>query len=158
MSVDTTTTDLATIDNDGVGNDIDRAIEQLKSGKGVMSTFKGEDFGTKLQVIEAMTNAEPLDNHMGKVINLRNVVIQSVTISDQQTGVTTDAPRIVLVDESGAAYSAVSGGIFSSLKNFFAVLGTCDQWPAALPVVASRVKSKNNAGSFFTLSIAKPSK
>jgi len=117
----------------------------------VYSSIKGDDFATKQKVLSAVVNAVPLADNLGKVINLRHVVIQPVTGVNDVTGEIENYERVVLIDEDGSAFSASSGGIMNSLRTFFGVLGEPDTWPTSVPVTASALKGK--MGKFFTLSV-----
>lgn len=138
-------------------SNLQQSINALKSGSSnVLSTFEGGEFADKIKVIAAMTSAKPIADNLGTIINLRNVVVQPVDMpvdeKDESKG-TAEVPRIILVDEDGTAYAAISSGIFKSLENIFGVLGQPATWPTALPVVVTEEKSRKGF-KFFTLSIA----
>jgi len=109
-----------------------------------------------------MTNAVPVSDNFGTVINLRNWVVQPVEMpvddKDESKG-TALAPRIILIDEDGTAYAAISSGILKSLENLVGVFGKPSQWPGSIPVAVTEQKSRKGF-RFMTLSIApaKPSK
>jgi len=154
MSVETT--ELATIDSNvaavpGLGSE----LANLASGRVAgYSSNKATDFGSRVGIVNAMTNAVPVADNLGKVINLKDVVIQSVSLVNERTGELQEVPRITLIDADGTAYSATSDVIFKDLKNFFAILGEPNAWPAPLPVTVTKEKAK--VGSLFRLSIATP--
>lgn len=118
--------------------------------QGFYSSIKSDDFSTRLQIAAAMTTSEPVDNNLGKEIKLVNFIVQPVELQNRLTGEINTAPRIVLIDEDGAAFHATSIGILSSLRNIISVLGEPASWPA--PVNIQIVKQKGNNGySFFTI-------
>lgn len=156
MTETTTTTDLVPAEVGGLS--VSATVQALKAGRSnVMSTFKGDSFTDKVAVIDAMTNAKPLSENLGTVINLKNVVIQVIEMPEEvngaKTGKMVEAPRIILVDEDGTSYAAISNGILKSLENFFGVLGQPDEWPAALPIVVTEERSRSGF-RFMTASIA----
>ncbi len=134
-------------------NALQNSIDALKSGKSnVLSTFSGSTHADKIKVIAAMTSALPVADNLGKSIMLRNVVVQPIEMADEKTGELTTVPRIILVDEDGTSYAAISSGIFRSLENIFGILGQPSEWPEALEVHVSEAKSR--AGfRFMTLNI-----
>lgn len=139
------------------GTALQSAINTLKAGQSnIMSTFKVDSQAGKIAVFNAMTNAESLADNLGTVINLRNVVIQPVEMpvdeKDEAKG-TAPVPRIVLVDEDGTAYAALSNGIFKSLENIFAIFGYPTEWTEPVSVIAEEKRSRNGF-RFMTLSTA----
>lgn len=148
MSENFESTDLAVASN-GIRQD----IANLASGKStVFSTVTGDDFNTKVSVINAMTNSLPVQDNIGKTIQLVNVIVQAVDMADEKSREISAQPRIILLDADGTAYHAISSGLFKSLENIFGILGHPATWPAPLPIVIDRVKGK--VGHFFTARIA----
>lgn len=148
MSVETTelveTTGTASLADD---------IERLKSGSvAVMSTFTGDDRDSRVQVLKAMTDSTPLDEHLGKEIELANFVVQQVDMPNEETGELVQVPRIILVTTDGKALHAISQGVFSALKNITGVLGmpADGYWP----VKVKPTQEKTRKGyKVFTLKI-----
>lgn len=92
-------------------------IENLSSGKStVFSTFSGADHATKVAVLNAMTNSEPVADHIGETIQLENVIVQAVDMTDEKTGEVQAQPRIILVDNQGQAYHAFPADCLSRSK------------------------------------------
>ena len=148
-------TAVATIDNAAVAPIAGLAGELVNLSKGTVvgySSNKATDFGSRVGIVNALTNATPVADNLDKVINLKDVVIQSVSLVNERTGELQEVPRITLIDANGTSFHATSDVIYKDLKNFFAILGDPSLWPAPLPVKVSKEKGK--VGSFFTLSIA----
>lgn len=117
---------------------------------GFYSSIKSDDFASRMNVARALTTSEPLDENLGKTINLVDFIIQPVDLANQQTGEVQTAPRVVLIGDDGQAYHATSIGLLSSLRNIVTALGEPSTWPQ--PVGISVVKQKGNNGySFFTV-------
>lgn len=154
MSNETTTTDIATMDD---ALDASAVIQAFQSNTGsVYSTFTGNDFDTRLAVIDAMTNSAPLSENLNTVINLTNFVAQAIQIRDESKGMV-DVVRIVLIDDQGKSYHAISTGVVRALQNIVGVLGQPATWPGAVPVVA--IDEKGRSGfRYTTLNVAKPKK
>lgn len=77
---------------------------------------------------------ETIGDNIGKVINLRHVFMETIMLTNEETGELEAAPRTILIDENGKSYSATSSGIKNSLEKLFKVFGTPDEWNEALPV------------------------
>jgi hypothetical protein len=101
-----------------------------------------------------MTNATPVADALGTVINLENIVAQAVTINDAATGGEIDAVRVILVDADGSAYAAVSDGIMGSLRDIFAVLGEPSTWSAPLPVTVTENAGSIKGRKYFKIVLA----
>lgn len=117
-------------------------VNSLNEGTiAVYTSFKGESFESKVATLEATTNAEKINEHLGETIVLKNVVVQAITVVDEETGEENDAARVILIDQDGNSYAAVSGGILKALTNIFAIVGEPHTWPEggiAIKVVEER--------------------
>lgn len=133
--------------NDGIAGTIDR-LNQGQSN--VYSSFKGDDFDTREKVLDATTNSAPVSEHLGKKINLANIIIQSVEMADDKTGELSEQPRIILIDTDGNSFHAISGGLLRSVENILGILGEPHQWPRPITVVVEEKKG-NNGYKFFTM-------
>lgn len=132
-------------------------VTNLNDGQvAVFSSIKGDDFASKARVLAATTNAVRLDDNLGKTILLKDVVAQAITVNneDAKTGEVTEeeAVRVILLDEDGTSYAAVSTGIFKALTNMFGILGQPHTWPHALPVQVVEEKSRRGF-KFFTIKL-----
>lgn len=129
------------------------AISALNSGDvNVYSSIGGDSFDSKMETLRAVTNSVPISDHIGAVINLRHVVVQVVEVESQETKELVEVPRVILIDDEGVAFHAVSNGIFKAVENFIGMLGEPSNWPA--PVPTKVVKGKAKVGSFYTLELA----
>lgn len=130
------------------------SIATLKAGNGVFSTITGTDFDSKKAILNAMTNAKPIADDLGTVINLENIVAQAVTVNDAATGDEVDAVRVILIDADGTAYAAVSDGIMGSLRDIFAVLGEPSTWAAPLPVTVTENQGSIKGRKYYKIVLA----
>lgn len=115
----------------GVGREI---VAITKGEAAFYSSIQGTDMNAKVQTLEAMSNAENLADNLGVTIELRNVIIQEVTLVNKETGKIDDAPRITLIAEDGKSYVATSVGVFSSIKQLLGVAGEPQTWGQAITV------------------------
>lgn len=120
--------------------------------QGFYCSLQGDSQTDRLKVYEAVSNSQPFETIIDKVINVTDVIIQPVEIADNKTGEISNRNRIVLVTEKGAAYGCTSMGVETSVKNLFGIVGT-PPWNPALPL--KPVKKKGNNGfSFTTLEVS----
>ena len=130
------------------------SIESFTGGVGrLFTTIKGEDFSAKLALNNAIADAEPIDKHLDKWINLKDIVIQDVEFSDEDesTGevTTTQGIMVVLVDDQGKAYRAFSNGVFRDLQRLLNILGDPNTWPD--PVSVKVVQTVSGKNRFYNL-------
>lgn len=133
---------------------LSRDIQGLASGNlDMYSSFTGNDFDTQVKMFEAVSNSEPISDNLGKVIQLKDVVVQRVEMSDEDTGEVSEGARVILIDADGSPYHAISQGLLTSLKNLFLMAGEPKTWPAPVPVkvVQKQGKGKNR---YFTIQVA----
>ena len=128
------------------------SIATLRSGAGVFSTISGDDMASKVKTLNAMTAAEPISEHLNKPIKLANFVCQAVEINDEKTGESLDAVRVILIDDQGKSYAAISDGIMGSLRDLVSILGEPSVWESPLPVKVIEQKSRKGF-RFFSLTI-----
>lgn len=135
MTEQTTTTELVNIADaaaPGIGQEIVGITGN--AGNAFYSSLRGADFDTKLQVAEAQSNAEPLADHLGETITVKNIIIQEVTLTNKETGEVNQAPRATILADDGASYSATSLGVFSSLRQLIQTVGEPSTWERPIPV------------------------
>lgn len=140
-------TDVATVtDAEGTREaalTVGEKLANINSGAvGVFTTIQGDDFAAKAQVLAAITDAEPLSEHLGETINLANIVAQAVEVADDQTGELSQAIRVILLDDEGNAYAGLSEGLFRSIQNIVAILGQPHTWPHPYPMKVVEKRSR----------------
>lgn len=79
----------------------------------------------KAKLFNAMNNPDHrLAEFTNMTIKAKDLYVEIVECTNQDTGEVTRAPRIVIIDEAGKGYQAVSVGIFSALKKIIQVYGS----------------------------------
>lgn len=94
-----------------------------------LSTIEGSDWDTRVAVYEATQAAESLGSQLNKSIFLKNIIVQTVILTNEDTGVKEAAPRVTLVDKDGKAYVATSKGVYNSALALLDMLGHPSTWP-----------------------------
>lgn len=125
--------------------------ELSENASTVFCSVKGGDRATKAKVYNAMNNPEhKVGDMINKVINVKDVLVEIIELENEETGEVEEAPRVVLIDDKGEAYQAVSQGIFNAVKNAIQVFGA-PSWDEPLPCLIKQVGVKN--GSMLTFDI-----
>jgi hypothetical protein len=107
-----------------------------------MSTDAGQDL-----VFEALTTAEPLNEHLEEDIALKDIVFQGVELTSKETGEIVPATRTVLIDDKGKGYSTVSSQVISALRTLVDIKGDPTTWKA--PQHVQVVERRSNSGRRF---------
>ena len=88
----------------------------------------------RMAVLKKITSATKVDDAVGTTINLANVIIQSVDLTNETTGEIEGALRITLLDEDDNAFVATSKGIANQLKVLLQVMGDPAEWTEPVPI------------------------
>lgn len=125
--------------------------ELSENASTVFCSVQGGDRATKAKVYNAMNNPEhKVGDMINKTINVKDVLVEIIELANEETGELEEAPRVVLIDDKGKAYQAVSAGIFNAVKNAIQVFGA-PTWDEPLPCLIKQVPVKN--GSMLTFDI-----
>lgn len=112
-----------------------------------------ETFEDKAKVFNAMSSPdERLRDHINEVIKIKDVYCEIVECENKETGETSEAPRVVLIDTEGKSYQCVSSGIFNSLKRLFTVFGM-PTWGQGVPCKVKQIS--NGERQILTLIVSK---
>lgn len=120
---------------------------------GFYCSMQAETQGDRLAIYDAVSNSESLDDMVGKVIAITDVVVQPVEMTNNATGEVRDVNRIVLICEDGKAYGCTSSGVETSIKNLFGIVGM-PPWNPAIKMVPTKQQGRNGY-KFTTLALAK---
>lgn len=99
-------------------------VADMTSAQTQFCSMKAETKDEKAALYNAMNNP---DKRIGDCINMtiaaRDLYIEVVNCTNEETGEVTACPRIVIIDDQGVSYQAVSIGIYSALKKVIQVFG-----------------------------------
>lgn len=133
----------------GSGNAFVAAFEEQKGGM-IYCSRKAETPEEKAVIYNAINNPDvKLADHVNNVIVMRDIIIQSVNVTNEKTGELVSAPRVTIIDTDGNSYSCVSVGVYNALYNICAIFGRPASWPNGLPVKVRQI----NRGSSRILTL-----
>lgn len=92
------------------------AFNQVASMTVYNSTFNQDDRAQKIQVINAFNDAVSLNDHMGEVIELANVIQTSGVRKGRNGMPDTECVNTYLVASNGQAYFSQSDGVAKSVN------------------------------------------
>lgn len=103
------------------------------------------------RIFSALNNPEyRIANFINKKIAVTDVLVEIRELLNEESGEIETAPRVVLIDEDGKAYQAVSKGIFNAVKNAYQVFGAAP-WEPALEIEIKQVAV--GKGSMLTFDV-----
>jgi hypothetical protein len=118
--------------------------ELSAEGGNFYTSLKGETREDKKRLFNAMNSPDAnVSDYINKSINLKDVYVEMVEMPDEKTGEIVNAPRIVLFDDKGKSYQAISKGMMMALKAAFIVYGEPHTWSEPLPITIKQVSVKN---------------
>ena len=93
----------------------------------------------KAMMFKAMNNPEKrVGDCINMTINAKDLFCEVVNCVNQQTGEVQVCPRIVIIDDKGVGYQAVSLGVYSAIKKIIQVFGA-PSWDTPLPLVVKQI-------------------
>lgn len=99
-------------------------VADLTSRKTMFCSFEAKTPADKAKLFKAMNNPE---KRIGDCINMeivaKDLFCEVVTCVNKETGESNECPRIVIIDDKGVGYQAVSLGVFSAVKKIIQVFG-----------------------------------
>ena len=117
------------------------------------SSLKANTDEEKADLFNAINNPEKrLSDCINMTIKAKDLYIEVVNCTNEETGVVTACPRIVIIDENGVSYQAVSLGIYSALKKVIQIFGV-PTWENPISLEVKQVTKGTR--KMLTLNIAK---
>lgn len=97
----------------------------------------------KAALFKAMNNPEKrIADCINMTIKVKDIFCETVQCVQEGTEEVEFVPRIVLIDDKGIGYQAVSLGVFSALKKLIQVFGT-PTWNEPIPVKVRQISKGN---------------
>lgn len=112
-------------------------------------TMQAVDDRAKVTLYNACSNPLKVADFIGKQIKLMHFYVEIIQTVSEQSGEIVNVPRVVLIDEAGKGYQAVSIGMYNSLKRVVALFGEPGTWNRPHTVEIQQISTKN--GRTFNL-------
>ena len=129
----------------------DLANELSAESRSSYCSIKGGDRKTKAKMFNASNNPDhKVGDFINKTIKVKDMLVEVIQIADEETGEIVSQPRVVLIDDKGKAYQAVSTGIFNAAKKMIQIFGE-PTYDEPIEIVIKQVTVKN--GSMLTFDI-----
>lgn len=96
----------------------------MTTAKTQFCSMMAETKEDKAKLYNAMNNPDlRLADCINTQIKAKDLYVEVVNCTNEETGEVTACPRIVIIDDKGKSYQAVSIGIYSALKKVIQVFG-----------------------------------
>lgn len=123
----------------------------MTTAKTQFCSLVAESDEDKAKLFNAMNNPDKrIADCINTVIRAKDLYVEVVQCTNEETGEITPAPRLVLIDEKGESYQAVSVGIYSALKKIIQIYGV-PTWEKAIPLMVKQVTKGSR--KMLTLSV-----
>lgn len=114
-------------------------VADLTSRQTTFCSLKANTLKEKAMLFKAMNNpANRIGDCINMTINAKDLFCEVVNCVNQQTGEVEACPRIVIIDDKGVGYQAVSLGVYSAIKKIIQVFGV-PTWETPLPLVVKQI-------------------
>lgn len=106
----------------------------------------------RAKLFNAISNpSHQTSEQIGETILVTDVIVEIIDITDELTGETKQAPRVVLIDKGGETYQSVSVGVYNSIARLIQIMGE-PTWPEGLPLKVKQIQ-KDATRRVITLEI-----
>ena len=126
---------------------INLARDIAGGGKGYC-TMKAEDKKAKATLYNACSNPKKLSECINLPIKMIHFYVEVIQVANETTGEIVSVPRVVIIDEKGKGYQAVSVGIYNSIKRIVSMFGNPTDWDSPVTVIVKNVDLKNGQHTF----------
>lgn len=105
-----------------------------------------EDAATLFNAIGA---PEKIADHINEVIEIAHIYSEVIQVVSEANGETVNVPRVVLIDQRGKGYQAVSVGIYNATKRLLQLFGMPETWKTPKKV---KIRNISLQGGMHTMS------
>lgn len=113
-------------------------------GSQAYSSMRSGTVKEKAALYNAMSNPDhKVGDYINKTLVIKDIYVESIELTDEETGEVQIAPRIVLIDKDGVTYQAVSKGVFNALSRLIQTFGE-PTWEEGLPCIVRQISLGRN--------------
>lgn len=110
----------------------------MGGGKG-FCTMTAEDRTAKATLYNACANPAKLSDNINLPIRMKHFYVEIIQCANKESGEMVNVPRVVIIDEMGKGYQAVSVGIYNAVKRIVSMYGNPTMWDEPLTVICQNV-------------------
>ena len=115
-------------------------VADLTSAQLAYSSLDPQTDEEKAALYNATNNPEKrLADCINMTINMKNLYIEVVQCTNEETGEVTACPRVVILDEKNVGYQCVSVGVYSAIKKIVQIYGPVDMWTKPIKIMVKQI-------------------
>lgn len=119
----------------------DQADLLAENGSGVWVPFAPETVAEKAILYNALNSTGvKLKDYVGDTFTVSNIILQGITLTDEETGELVKTARLILVGPEGQIYKSTSRGMVRAAIQLMQVFGTPNEWGQPLNIQIERVQ------------------
>lgn len=126
---------------------LDLNADLSSEGAGYCSLQAADD-EDRVKLYNACSSPLSVADMINKQIKLRHIFVEVIQVMSEQSGELVYVPRVILIDEKGTGYQAVSIGMYNSVKRLIVTFGDPSTWKKAHTVEIQNVSLKNGQHTF----------
>lgn len=121
-----------TVLQDDNGNTL---LADMETSSNIYCTLVCETVEQKKNLFNLTSNpSKKVSEMINKKIMLKDVYMEEVFLTDEETGEVNQGIRIILIDDKQEGYVCVSKGIKNSLQKLFSIFGTPNNWEKPIEI------------------------
>lgn len=119
----------------------DQADLLAETGSGVWVPFAPENVAEKATLYNALNSTgEKLGDYVDDTVTVSNIILQGITLIDEETEELVKTARLILVGPEGQIYKSTSRGMVRAAIQLMQVFGTPNEWGQPLIIQIERVQ------------------
>lgn len=102
----------------------ERLIADLTTRQVSYCSMNAETADEKMALYNAQNNPEKrLKDEVNEIIEIKDLYVEAVKLVNEETGVSSMCPRIVIIDSKNIGHTCVSFGVYSAIKRIIKIFG-----------------------------------
>lgn len=129
-------------------------LESAKQGDILYRSFDVVSKEDKIKLFKVMNgDSKKIKECVNSIIEISDIYCDVAVLKRKQAdGTETEdkAPRVVIIDKDGVTYTAISKGVFNSVRQIVGIFGDCCEWtePVKVKVI---LKSRTRDGQTYNI-------
>lgn len=120
----------------------------LKAATGCYCSMTAVDNAAKVTLYNVCSSPAKISDMINKRISVLHIYVEVIQVLSESSGEFVNAPRVILIDEKGKGYQAVSTGIYNSVKRMINLFGDPANWDTPHTVEVKNVSLANGQHTF----------
>lgn len=120
----------------------------ITTGAGSYCSMSAASDKDKVTLYNACSSPKRLSDMINIDIRMKHVYAEVIQVMSEQSGEMVSVPRVVIIDEKGQGYQAVSLGIYNSVKRILSLFGDPAAWDKPHTIRVKNISLANGQHTF----------